>query len=267
MGSSLSSLSSLSPLPSIDRLIEKMIYYPPVIDPVHYLVMNTSRSKLLELKTVSGDAVSAVHVWPYHNPSPEKFIVFSHGNGCDILTTFDYYKKLATELNVGVIGYDYIGYGLSSKNTPTEKGCYDSLGATMDYILFSLNIPSKNIFLVGQSLGTGIVVDYVAKYEWHTPIILISPYKSICKVVFDTSLISPIDKFQSKKKLALRVTCPVKIFHGTNDEIININHGKEIYRAVNNKLFDPIWFKNIGHNNILPKITSEHYLEVINHGN
>src|SRR5258705_194298 len=83
----------------------------------------------------------------------------------------------------------------------------------------NMNIEEKNIILIGQSLGTGIVIDYVSKNKWDSPIILISPYKSIISVVCDSSIVKPIDKFQSLKKIK-SITCPVKIFHGKEDKTI-----------------------------------------------
>jgi pimeloyl-ACP methyl ester carboxylesterase len=109
-----------------------------------------------------------------------------------------------------------------------------------------------------------IVVDYISKYKWTTPTILISPYKSICKVVLDSSLTRPIDKFRSLSKLS-SVKCPIKIFHGEADEVINISHGKEIYKNLGNKTFDPVWLAGIGHNNILEAINNDDIIEVLNY--
>lgn len=162
------------------------------------------------------------------------------------------------------MGYDYIGYGLSEQKSPSEQLCYDSMEATMNYLMNEMKISPKNIFLMGQSLGTGITVDYIYKYEWSNPVILISPYKSICKVVYDTSLVSPIDKYKTLEKLK-KIYCPIKIFHGDADDVININHGMTLYKNLNNKSLSPVWLKNIGHNNILDAIEKEHLMEVLNY--
>ncbi|XWV25030.1 alpha/beta hydrolase family protein [Tupanvirus deep ocean] len=262
MGLSLSSLTS--PCSSIDENIEKMIYYPPSRNADDYSrILNTSRSKLLILKTKDDKKVSAVQIRPHYNTHPEKYIVFSHGNGCDIISMFNYCQELSDSLNVGVMLYDYIGYGISENEHPTEQGCYDSIDIVINYLTTIWGMDKKKIFLVGQSLGTGITVDYISKNDWETPVILISPYKSICRVVADTSCITPVDKFKSQKKLK-NVKCPIKIFHGTIDEVISISHGIDMYNSLKNKSLDPVWFEDTGHNNIIEKITKEHYLEVLN---
>ena len=48
----------------------------------------------------------------YKNTSPI-VIVYSHGNAVDIGRTHHFLKHLSIELNVNIISYDYIGYGLS----------------------------------------------------------------------------------------------------------------------------------------------------------
>ena len=174
----------------------------------------------------------------------------------------DYFKALSDALSVVVIGYDYIGYGLSKKALPTETNCYLSMDHCMNHV-FSLGFKQSQIYLVGQSLGTGVTMDYASKNNWTNPIILISPYKSICRVAVDSVIVSCVDKFETKKKLP-KVQSPVKIFHGTADELIHIDHGKDVYDNLQNRAFKPVWFEEVGHNDILNHITTEHYQEVLN---
>lgn len=261
--SSSTSSSTTDSLDSIDEKIEKLIYYPPDnTSRKDFNHLNTTHSKLLILSKNEHD-IPIVIVNPIGKKSA-KYIVFSHGNGSDIATMFDYFKALANSCGVNVVGYDYIGYGLSRKALPSEQGCYDSLECTVDYLIKTLHVEPVNIFLVGQSLGTGIVVDYVSKCKWTVPIILISPYKSICTVVIDTSCIKPIDKYTTLDKLN-QVICPVKIFHGTADKVISIKFGKTVYEKLLNKTFKPVWFEGVGHNDILESMTREHYMEVLDY--
>ena len=70
-------------------------------------------------------------------------------------------------------------------------------------------IRESQITLIGQSLGTGIVVEYCKKTNWKNPIILLSPYKSIVRVQYDphwldiiaNSFIDNIDLFQNHRKI------------------------------------------------------------------
>lgn len=267
MGSVCSELCYCNPFASIDNKIEKLIYYPPTANANLYKQsLNTKRSSLFYLESINKYKISAICINPENNnePSlpPTKYIVWSHGNGTDIYDMYPYFTMLADKLNVCIIAYDYIGYGLSENIRPKEKLCYESLETVMKHLLCELKINALDIYLVGHSLGTGVVIDYMSKNDWKTPSILISPYKSICRVVANTSCVSPIDKFESNKKLS-QIDCPIKIFHGESDELINISHAVDLYDNLKDKSLLPVWFTGVGHNNILQWITKEHYLEVL----
>jgi hypothetical protein len=130
--------------------------------------------------------------------------------------------------------YDYVGYGLSkcANNIdivyPTEDGCYRSIEIMMDV----LNKKYDKIFLVGQSLGTGVCVDYCSKTDWIDPIILISPYKSLVRVMADSCLSSTIDSSFNILDKVPKLKCPVKIIHGKNDKLICVEHGVEILNKI-----------------------------------
>ncbi|AUV58436.1 alpha/beta hydrolase [Bandra megavirus] len=250
----------------MDNSLNNMIFLPPIFDKEIYQCLNTDRSQILELYTQDNELVPVLQIRPKNNAFPAKYIVLSHGNGSDIYTMYEWCKYLSDELDVGIISYDYVGYGLSQDNIPTEEKCYQSLEVAINYLLQEYNLDAKNICLIGQSLGTGIVIDYASKNNWEYPIMLISPYKSICRVVFDSCCITPIDKFRSSSKLH-KIHCPVKIIHGMCDELINIGHGKELYYQLNNKSLDPVWIPETGHNDILDKIDIYCFKEVIYHKN
>jgi hypothetical protein len=48
-----------------------------------------------------------------HRPEATLTLLVSHGNAEDLNTSYGYMTKLATLLDVNVVGYDYSGYGLS----------------------------------------------------------------------------------------------------------------------------------------------------------
>lgn len=248
----------------LESFINRQIFLPPNYPKKLFGSLDTFRSELVSYHTPCGMKISAVVVKPELNEYPEKYIIFSHGNGTTILDMFPYFKRLANTLNVGVVGYDYIGYGLSEDLEPTEERCYMSMEATIKYVVDKLEITVDKIYLVGQSLGTGVVVDYASKHHWTNPLILISPYKSICKVVLDSCCVAPIDKFQNLNKVQ-KITCPIKIFHGKDDKLINISHAIYLYRKLRNKSLKPVWFNKTGHNDILGEILPEHYREVLDY--
>lgn len=207
------------------------------------------------LKTFNSDKTT-------HNKIPDKIIVFSHGNGCDIFTFYEYLELLASNLNVIVISYDYPSYGLSEGEL-NEFTCYKSLEMVIEHCVKIY--PDKQILLVGQSLGTGIVINYIKKYKWTNPVILISPYMSIPKVVSELSIVECLvskNKFASYTKIS-NVKCPIKIFHGKSDKVISHSHCLELYELLPNKKLKPKLYDNVGHNDILNYIDFDEYNKIL----
>jgi len=253
MGSFFSSSDDeISSCSSIDSSMNSLIFHPPPNNEVHKI------RNLCSLNSKNGNMIYYVKYEPI---GTNRYVIFSHGNGCDISGMDSYYKFLNQQFNVGVIGYDYQGYGLS-QGKPTEKTCYEDLESVINMCINEMHIDKKDIILIGHSLGTGVTVDYVSKHTWNTPIILISPYKTIATVATDTSCVAPIDKFTTIKKIN-KVNCPVKIFHGLVDDLINVTHAKEIYQKLNNKTFPLTIIDYCDHNNILLLIPNDELGKVL----
>lgn len=198
---------------------------------------------------------------PIQNMDKTKCIVFAHGNGCDIYTMYDFIRRLSRELDIDVLIFDYPGYGLARGQAPTEQGCYDSIKQVVDYA----KTKYADITLIGHSLGTGVVMDYAAKFDWKSPLILISPYKSMSRVLSDNSscsVVKSIDKFGTWYKLE-KIVGPIKIFHGDADTLINISHAKDLFESLRHQGIEPTWLEGIGHNDILDTIIANHMPEII----
>jgi len=224
---SYSSTSSISK--QIDEYIDDKVFHPPeffpedLIDPTSY--------NIEFIKTTNDKETSFISIKNEQNED-KKCMIYSHGNAESILQFGSTFFDVSEKFCIDVFCYDYQGYGFS-KDKCSEQNCYDDLEAMVNHVL-SLGYVKKNIFLVGRSLGSGIVIDYVSKdQEWTTPVILISPYKSIVKVVCDNFIGGMINKFHSESK-AKNVKCPVKIFHGENDDVINCSHGKKLAKLFEN---------------------------------
>lgn len=258
----ISSVNSLSSAPTSlypETHFNKYMFQPPARDELDKKKWQTKHNFL----KVGKNTIAYLHVKP-KNIQNKKYVIWFHGNGSDIIETYQFYLAIAETLNVGLIVVDYPGYGLST-GTPTEYGCYDAAKAILNYT--KTITESEDITLIGQSIGTGIVVHVAKEIGWKTPIILISPYKSIMKIVWDysgslsSSFCERVDRFKSDKKIG-KLLCPVKIFHGKDDTLIKISHSQELFKTLKktnssiyeNKLFCPVWISNTGHNDILGSI-------------
>lgn len=259
MGLSISIPYGIDSISYIDDHLYKMIFRPPKLEESHIENLNNnSNVSLLNTKTNSGNTISMLMMKPRDEDADnnKKCILYSHGTAENIYTATEYVlKNLYIRFNINLLTYDYPGYGFTAGRA-TEDNCNESLKAVVEYAINQLGFDRKNIILLGYSLGTGVVIDYVSKNDWESPIILVSPYKSIARIKYDYPYIDSfmlkygfrsIDKMKSIK-------CPVKIFHGEDDNIIYTNHGKELYDALPNKQITPTWVKKADHYNILEKV-------------
>ncbi|XP_006108792.3 protein ABHD17C-like, partial [Myotis lucifugus] len=109
-------------------------------------------------------------------------------------------------------------------------------------------VSPENIILYGQSIGTVPTVDLASRYEC-AAVILHSPLMSGLRVAFpDTRKTYCFDVFPSIDKIS-KVTSPVLVIHGTEDEVIDFSHGLAMYERCP-RAVEPLWVEGAGHNDI-----------------
>lgn len=241
---------------NINNLYSFMVFHPIKENFYDTSYSQTNMPNIIQSK--NGKNICYFEYKPSNNKF-EKIIIWSHGNAYNSYHSSDFYQCLADNLNVLVVGYDYQGYGLSEGHY-SEKNCCDDIECMVAHIMTNYNVDSSKICLIGHSLGTGVVMDYVFKNDWNNTIMLISPYKSIIRVMFPRigKYLSFMDMFNTIKKLD-KIKCPIKILHGKDDELININHSYDIYDELNDKTHEPVWINSCDHDNILMKIDIDTY--------
>ncbi|XP_036593098.1 alpha/beta hydrolase domain-containing protein 17C isoform X1 [Trichosurus vulpecula] len=208
-------------------------------------------------------------------PSSRYTLLFSHGNAVDLGQMCSFYIGLGSRINCNIFSYDYSGYGVSS-GKPSEKNLYADIDAAWQALRTrffskkdptSLQIPPamnectcfstippqygvspENIILYGQSIGTVPTVDLASRYEC-AAVILHSPLMSGLRVAFpDTRKTYCFDAFPSIDKIS-KVTSPVLVIHGTEDEVIDFSHGLAMYERCP-RAVEPLWVEGAGHNDI-----------------
>lgn len=197
----------------------------------------------------------------------KNIIIYSHGNACSA-SNFNYaINRLSIELNTDILIYDYQGYGFSEGKC-NEKNCYEDLESIIDHVKYHTNY--DNIYLIGRSLGTGIVIDYVSKNPWYTPVLLISPYKSIISVVdnvkvmkyFTNFMSTYFDLFTTISKIN-KVKCPMLIIHGYNDRLINCKHSLVLQQHIKHKK-SVVYINNSDHKNIMDETDIQIFKDFVN---
>lgn len=190
-------------------------------------------------------------------------ILFSHGNAVDLGQMSSFYLGLGSRINCNIFSYDYSGYGVSA-GKPSEKNLYADIDAAWHALRTRYGISPENIILYGQSIGTVPTVDLASRYEVGA-VILHSPLMSGMRVAFpNTKRTWFFDAFprciyificRFKFMLLIsycvymwlcsidkvsKVTSPVLVIHGTEDEVIDFSHGLAIFERCP-RAVEPLW--------------------------
>uniref|UniRef100_U3IWM9 palmitoyl-protein hydrolase n=1 Tax=Anas platyrhynchos platyrhynchos TaxID=8840 RepID=U3IWM9_ANAPP len=181
------------------------------------------------------------------SPSWWYTVLFSHGNAVDLGQMSSFYIGLGTRINCNIFSYDYSGYGAST-GKPSERNLYSDIDAAWQALRTRYGISPENIILYGQSIGTVPTVDLASRYEC-AAIVLHSPLTSGMRVAFpETKKTYWFDAFPNIEKIS-KITSPVLIIHGTEDEVIDFSHGLALFERCP-KAVEPLWVDGAGHNDI-----------------
>ncbi len=228
---------------------DRIIFLPPAPS------YDSELAGLAFTETPEGEKIAFVHL----PAAPGKnTLLFSHGNAEDI----GQYLPVFEELNrrgLGVLAYDYPGYGLSS-GTASEASCYRAVDAVWKEIS-ERNIAPGNIVIFGRSVGSGPSIYLAESHPEVKAVLLMSPFKS----TFTTAIplpfaIFPRDRFPNLKRIR-NIRLPLLVIHGAEDEVIPVSHGEALVEAspASSKNFFPI--QGGGHNDLF-EIAGD---EIINH--
>ncbi|CAG0893636.1 unnamed protein product [Darwinula stevensoni] len=195
-------------------------------------------------KTERGTSIVTLFV--RSSKDPKQTIMFSHGNAEDLGLKIDFLLELSDETNSNVFSYDYSGYGRST-GKPSEENLYADIKAAWDVLRSRHGIPEENIVLYGRSLGSVPTVRLASERENLPGVILHSPLSSALGMVlrFTPWSVGPF----AVTDLVPRITCPVLVVHGTQDEVIPNSHGRFIHERCQQKV-EPLWVEGAGHNNV-----------------
>ncbi|XP_012945647.1 alpha/beta hydrolase domain-containing protein 17B [Aplysia californica] len=180
-------------------------------------------------------------------PNAKFTILFSHGNAVDLGQMSSFYIGLGSRINCNIFSFDYSGYGASG-GKPSEKNIYADIDAAWQALRTRYGISPQNIILYGQSIGTVSTIDLASRYEVGA-VILHSPLMSGMRVAFpETKRTWFFDPFPSIDKVP-KITSPVLVIHGTEDEVIDFTHGLTIYERCP-RTVEPLWVEGAGHNDV-----------------
>jgi pimeloyl-ACP methyl ester carboxylesterase len=161
-------------------------------------------------------------------------LVFFGGNAMSIVETSSLLADLTRGSDRGWGAWAYRGYD-GSGGRPRQDAIFRDALVQVEH----LGVGGRRLFVIGQSLGTGVAVHLAARLaERGDPpagVVLLSPYTSIRRVA-DEALGLPLgwvlaDRYETERELP-GVRSPVLVIHGVQDDIIGIAHGREVAAAL-----------------------------------
>jgi len=182
-------------------------------------------SDVLKIRSANGNTISALYL---PNPSAQYTLLVSHGNAEDLGDDRDWLESLR-HAGFNVLAYDYQGYG-TSQGKPSERAAYEDEQAAYDYLTGILKTQPEGILIFGRSVGSGPAVHLAARRP-AGGLILQSAFVSAFRVLTRLPLL-PFDKFPNYREIS-RVHCPVLIIHGSDDRVIPLWHGRQLFAAAN----------------------------------
>lgn len=226
--------------------VDSMIFLPP--EPSYQ-----PSSNLVMIEMDLGYEIAA-----YYLPGPEDgfVVLFSHGNAEDIGQNRGFFQNYQMQ-GVGILGYDYRGYGLSN-GKPSEFNTYGDILAAYDYLIHERHIEPQRIIVHGRSVGSGPSVWLAAHYPVGA-VILESPFVSAFRVRTRWPII-PFDKYNNLARIN-NIDCPLLVIHGQDDRIVGFWHGQKLYEAAAEPKMH-YWVPNAGHNDLFYVAGDEYWKQV-----
>jgi len=180
----------------------------------------------IQLKTEDGLTLQA-----WYRPAKGQFwtLVYCHGNAGNIVGRVPLVEPYL-ELGYGVLLLEYRGYA-DNPGSPTQTGLMLDGVAALTY-LQKEGVPLKQVALMGESLGTGVVVHLAARYPVGA-VILQSAYTSLVDLGLYHYPFLPVrwfltDRYDSASEIT-KIHAPILFLHGAYDAIVPIEMGHRLY--------------------------------------
>ena len=209
---------------------ERLVFFPSEM-PMNHKFDFCQEHEEFYLSADDGARLNAVHI---KKDSAKGIILYFHGNSGNI-SHLIHVANLFSKKGYESVLVDYRTYGKSSGEL-SEEALYSDAQLFYDHL--SAKRDEKEILLYGRSFGTGIA-SYLAAENHPGKLILESPFYSAVSLGQHRFPFLPVDwlsryRFPSHEFMK-RVTCPVYIFHGTEDQVIPYEAAEKLYGSIPGK--------------------------------
>jgi pimeloyl-ACP methyl ester carboxylesterase len=199
------------------------------------------------LKADDGAQLNALH---FKIPDAKGVVLYFHGNAGNLSRWGEIAQELSEEYQHDVVIMDYRTYGKSTGSL-SEDALHQDSQLFYDYVLEHYS--ENDIVLYGRSLGTGLATRLAAQNN-PNQLILETPYYSLLDIGERRFPFLPVRwflKYEFKSFEYVRdISCPVVIFHGTEDEVIPLESGKMLYESIPGERKEFYMVEGGRHNNL-----------------
>uniref|UniRef100_A0A6C0JAC9 Serine hydrolase FSH domain-containing protein n=1 Tax=viral metagenome TaxID=1070528 RepID=A0A6C0JAC9_9ZZZZ len=224
--------------------IDYLIYYP---------VNGTSSIPLRTISFDLGTKLNYIGNIDSLNPGITKAVIYYHGNA----TSSDSINSLISNLYPKYIIPEYPGYkgAFPCKNNLTVTETILEGVNTLAQWLYKHKI---KVHIIGQSIGSGPACKLASSLpkKLLLSLQLITPFININDLINDYTLFGGYlisDYYYNNLEELRKIIsyCPINIYHGNFDTIINIKHSTQIQNQLKNNINLKMYITNTNHNDIL----------------
>jgi uncharacterized protein len=161
------------------------------------------------------------------------FFTGNAGNRSDRVDSFRTFNSLFAH----VVCFDYRGFG-DSDGSPTEEGVAKDARAAWEYVR-TQGVPAERIVVYGESIGGAVAIRLTSELcSENTPpggLVTEATFTRLNDVAKSQYWFVPTgllltSKFPSVERIT-KVTCPILMFHGKKDELVNFALGQQLFAA------------------------------------
>lgn len=182
---------------------------------------------VVERRFAATDGVR-LHAWLAPPPdAAAPLLVWSHGNGGNVGGREDVLLALAAR-GLGVLAYDYRGYGLSD-GRPDEAGVLLDAEAAWD-LAAADGVAPERIVCFGESLGGAVSIALATKRRC-AAVVVVSTFTSLRDVArqhYGALAALAGNQFDSASRVGA-IGVPILVAHGDQDEIVPYALGERVF--------------------------------------
>jgi fermentation-respiration switch protein FrsA (DUF1100 family) len=196
-----------------------------------------------ELAFAAEDGVD-LHGWWVPGRRPGPAVVFFHGRAGNVSHRLDILRRLHDRVGLGVMIFDYRGYG-KSRGTPSEEGLYAD-GRAARALVRARGWDRHGAILYGRGLGAAVAI-YSALEEPPLGCVLEAAFTSVEELVrlrypLLAGLAGPwVEGLYPNLSRVRELRTPTLFLHGDRDAVVPIGMGWRLFDAC----AGPKWFRTL----------------------